>query len=120
MSGYINETSAFVRLERIEKLLSFYEASPPLNFFLGNDIYLVFETLGIGIDSGWFNLMIQRGFFLFILYACMIIFFTKNYRELMFYFLIVNFVFNTLASPYFLLFIAVSYANHKHNLREFA
>jgi hypothetical protein len=120
MSGYINETSAFIRLERIIKLLSFYEASPPLNFFLGNDINLVHDTLEIGIDSGWFSLMIQRGFLLFIFYACTIIFFTKNYRELMFYFLIVNFVFNTLASPYFLLFIAVSYANHKHNLREFA
>jgi hypothetical protein len=120
ISQYYDQTSASTRIYRMAMYFSLYENITLLNFLLGNGVGLAAETLGRGIDSGWLNIIIERGFFMVMLYIYMYIFLTKHNPALMAYLFIVNFVFNTFAAPFYMLIIAVSYVNYKHNFSGFS
>lgn len=117
-SGYFGQTSGGARLQRISTYIGLIGENSLLTFFLGNGIGITVKMFGVGIDSGWLALFIERG--IAMLAIMMFLFFnlTKHNRALVIYVFFYNLAFFLFWSPLFLFLIAASFAEHKWRTRS--
>lgn len=109
-SDYSEQTSGGIRLDRMAMYFSIINNSTLLSFLFGNGVGITLDKFGIGLDSGWIAILVERGIIMLVFIATLYVIYTKHNRWLMFYICYVNFAFNTFWDPSFLLVIAMSSA----------
>ena len=110
-SGYIGETSGNARLDRLGVYYSLVVNNSWLSFLFGNGIGVTIEKFGIGIDSGWVGIFIERGVVLLVILFTLLARLTKHNRWLMLYVFYCSFALNLFFIPLFLFLISISYAS---------
>jgi hypothetical protein len=110
-SGYAGETSASARLGRLVSYSSIIVNNSWLSFLFGNGIGVSAERFGIGIDSGWIKVFIEKGVVLLVILVTLFTRLTKHNRWLMLYVFYCNFALNLFSTPLFLFLISISYAS---------
>ena len=117
-SNYFGQTSASVRLDRMNMYFSIIENSTWLTLLLGNGVGIAGVKLGIGFDSGWIAILVERGVIMLVFMVSLVVKCTKHNRWLMFYIFYFNFALDVFWYPLFLLLIAMSYACFNHKRKQ--
>lgn len=116
--NYFDQTSASIRMERFFLNWSYFLHGDWLSMLLGYGTGVMRGDLGIGFESGWFAILIDRGVIMLGLMAALFAMLTRHNPWLLFYICLTHFADNLFWSPLFLMLIAMSYAYHKDTLRR--
>ncbi|OGQ57822.1 MAG: hypothetical protein A3J24_07550 [Deltaproteobacteria bacterium RIFCSPLOWO2_02_FULL_53_8] len=117
-SDYFEQTSGSVRFERMAMYLNIVESSTWLTFLLGNGVGITIDKFGIGLDSGWLAILVERGVIMMVFVVILYATHTKHNWWLMLYIFYANFAFNLFWDPSFLLVVAMSYACFNYNKKR--